>query len=141
MVSANDHSRWEDAMKGLGWLVRDLFVVGLVTAPFVVLLGGCASISFDFGTPPKIEHLRQLRRGASSISEVRSLLGSPRGKGAVRIPVGYRTLWLYDSGRFDPNRSRIRYLLVFIDGETYDGYLWFDVDTKYEERYGTEPNT
>ena len=126
-------------MKGLGLLVRQLFVLGLLTVLFVIPLGGC-TISFDFGTPPKIAQLRQLRRGASSISEVRSLLGEPRGKGATRLPVGYRKLWLYDAGRFDPNRSRIRYLVVFLDGDTYDGYFWFDVDTKYEERNETEAN-
>jgi len=123
-------------MKGL--TARDWLGAGLLTGVLLLSLVGCAP-SFTFGTRPKTDQLHQLRRGASTSSDVRSILGEPRGKGETRLPAGHRTLWLYDSGEFDGSslRTRIRYLIIFLDGETYDGYLWFDIDTKYEERHGS----
>ena len=110
---------------------------GLLLMLLTFLLGGCAP-SFSFGNTPRINRLSELRRGVSTASDVRRVLGEPRGKGATHIPVGMRALWLYDSGSFDGNsrRNQLRFLLVFMDGETYDGYLWFDIDTKFEERHG-----
>lgn len=119
-------------------MVRKSLKLRVLMYMIVLPVAGC-SIAFDFGTPAKVVQLDNLRRGASSVADVRRLLGEPRGKGAVRLPVGYRKLLLYDSGRFDQNRSHVRYLVVFLDGETYDGYYWFDVDTKYEESHGMQP--
>lgn len=125
-------------MKGWGSIVRYWFRAGLLAAALVTLLGGCAP-SFTFGIPPKTDQLHQLRRGASTSFDIRRILGEPRGKGGTRLPMGYRTLWFYDSGQFDggSQRQRFRFLIIFLDGETYDGYLWFDIDTKFEKRHAS----
>jgi len=124
-------------MKGRGSIVRRWLTAGLLAGAMATLFSGCAP-SFTFGTPAKVDHLHRLRRGASTLSDVRSILGEPRGRGETRLPAGHRSLWLYDSGEFDGSnlRTRIRYLIIFLDGETYDGYLWFDIDTKYGESHG-----
>lgn len=119
-------------------ITRHRLGCGLMVAVLFMSLSGCAP-SFTFGTPAKVDQLHQLRRGASSSADIRKVLGEPRGKGEVRLPIGHRTLWLYDSGELDGSqlRTRIRYLILFLEGETYDGYLWFDIDTKYEERHAS----
>jgi hypothetical protein len=119
-------------MKSFISILRQSLKAQLLAAALVALLCGCAP-SFTFGTSPNTDQLRQLQRGTSTSSDVRSILGEPRGKGETRIPIGYRTLWLYDAGEIDGSgpRSRILYLIVFFDGETYDGFLWFNIDTKY----------
>jgi hypothetical protein len=123
-------------MKGWGSIVCDWLGAGLLTGVLLISLAGCGP-SFTFGTPPKVDQLHQLRRGASTSSDVRSILGEPRGKGETRLPVGHRTLWLYDSGELDGLRTRIRYLIIFLDGETYDGYLWFDINSNFEQPHAS----
>ena len=119
-------------------IVRPWLRSGVLLLALTTLVGGCAP-SFSFGIPPKIQQLHQLQRGSSSLADVRRLLGEPRGSGATHLPAGMRTLWLYESGKFEGSsrRTQLRYLLVFLNGETYDGYLWFDIDTQFEERHGT----
>jgi hypothetical protein len=121
-------------MKAIGSTGRRLLGAGLLAGMLVGLLGGC-STSFTFGTPPKIDQLHQLRRGTSTSSHVRSTLGEPRGKGQAHLAVGRRTIWFYESGQAESRDVRVRWLLVFLDGDAYDGYLWFDADTKYGERH------
>ncbi len=122
-------------MKGWDSIVREWLGAGLLTSVLLISLAGC--VSFTFGTPPRVDQLHQLRRGASTSSDVRSILGEPRGKGETRLPAVHRTLWLYDSGEADGLRTRIRYLIIFFDGESYDGYLWFDINTKYEQTHAS----
>ena len=117
-------------------IARPWLRTGVLLLALTALCGGCAP-SFSFGIPPKVTQLHQLRRGSSSAADIRRVLGEPRGRGATHIPVGMRTLWLYESGNFEGSsrRTQLRYLIVFLDGETYDGYLWFDIDTQFEDRH------
>jgi hypothetical protein len=96
-----------------------------------------------FPDASKIE--RQLRRGTSLKADVQKILGVPNGTGqsdwrrpAGMAPVssgeGPREIWFYDDIRITDIRSggnapatmkvRQQILLVFFQGETFDGYLW-----------------
>lgn len=108
-------------------LFRTILLMGTLT-----VLSGC-SVAFNFGTPPRIDQLKLLRPGISNSTEIRRILGEPRGNGETYLSIGHRTIWFYDSGQVDRDRTQIRYLLVFLDGETYDGYLWFDLENEYDE--------
>lgn len=104
---------------------------GLVAVPLTVLglgglLGGCAS-TVEYGTPPPTDRLNQLAPGASSGSDVIRILGEPRGRGMLHLamPDAKRTLWLYEYTRADDTAISLKILLVLMDGDVYDGHLWF----------------
>jgi hypothetical protein len=106
---------------------------GAVLISLVLTLAGC-STSFTFGVQPRIEDLAKLQRGVSTAEDVRRTLGEPRGKGAVRLSIGSAAIWLYDYGEGESGASRIKYLMVFMRQDAYDGYLWFDTESRWKER-------
>ena len=105
----------------------------MLAAALTLTLAGC-STSFTYGAQPKIAELAKLQRGVSTADDVRRALGEPRGKGAVRLSIGTADLWFYDYGEADSSRTLIKYLMVFMRENAYDGYLWFDSETKVRER-------
>lgn len=106
-------------------------------APVLVLLGavtvtaltGCRSIRI--GTPPHVEHLASLRPGVSTTMDVLMALGEPRGRGAARFSPKYapRKIWLYEYTKATSGLGggdiALTILLVFIEADRYEGYLWF----------------
>ena len=83
----------------------------------------------EMGAEPRIAALSTLSPGISSRSEVLLALGEPRGHGAVRIdprPETRRGIWYYELVRTDGSEVSLKILLVFIDGDRYDGHIWFD---------------
>lgn len=112
----------------------------LVTA--IGLLGaGCAEATKTTGTFTKTEHLgAELRRGASTKSDVERVLGRPNGRGMTLLPTlsTPREMWVYQNAEMQrrpagggPGQrttvhmdTREQILFVFFDGERFDGYLW-----------------
>lgn len=90
------------------------------------LVSGCAT-TMKYGQPPAVERLQSLQRGASSKTDILSVLGEPRGLGAARFSpaLGYREALFYEYAESDGKRVRLKFLLVFLDHDRYDGYLWF----------------
>lgn len=68
-----------------------------------------------------------LRIGESSRMEILNLLGRPSGEGAEMLPwvKKQRTMWTYyyEEGSFKDDRRL--FLFIFLDGDRYDGYMWF----------------
>jgi hypothetical protein len=89
-------------------------------------LAGCAT-SIKYGSPPKVNQLSLLKQGVSVKSDVLAALGEPRGYGAGRfhaLPTP-REIWFYEYMETDGVRTQLKFLLVFLDADKYDGHLWF----------------
>jgi len=108
-------------------------IVVVLAAALTLTFASC-STSFTYGTQPKVAELAKLQRGVSTPDDVRRTLGDPRGKGAVRLSIGSADLWFYDYGEGDSSGSRVKYLMVFMRENAYDGYLWFDAETTLRAR-------
>ena len=44
---------------------------------------------------------------------------------------GLRTTWAYEYSAMEGSQSAMFLLVVFFEGERYDGYLWFDLPLSY----------
>jgi hypothetical protein len=99
----------------------------LFLAAFVPL-SGCVTVSY--GVQPNTDRLAQLVPGKSRSSDVLLALGEPRGKGAAHLSpeLPLRNVWYYEylkaSGAMTMNVD-LKMLIVFLQGDVYDGYLWF----------------
>ena len=95
---------------------------------FATITVGCAGPKMEMGAPPPVDRLAELRVGVSTKDEVRRVLGQPNGEGASRSPdfPGFRKLWSYQVFATDGVAADYTILLIFFDGEFYDGYIWFD---------------
>lgn len=81
----------------------------------------------------------ELRRGVNTQEDVRRLLGAPTGNGGALFPTMTRTdeVWSYEnvemdviSSTNDPTpavkaKQRWEVILIFFDGNIYDGFMWF----------------
>ncbi len=93
-----------------------------------LLAAGCAMPVMKAGAPPPVERLAQLKVAVSSAADLRSALGEPQGRGAVRLPeTGLQDVWLYEYDETAGFKVRLRMLMVFVNKETarYSGYMWF----------------
>jgi hypothetical protein len=97
---------------------------GLVVA--LLSLSACA-INAQFGAAPRIDRMSTLKRGESTEADVLLALGEPRGRGMARLSptAAPRKVWLYELRRVQGTIGRQNVLLVFLDGERFDGYLWY----------------
>jgi hypothetical protein len=123
MRSGTNGRRWGTA----AWLMAVLLGA--------VALAGCGGpVRFEIGRaydPGLIEE--SLKIGVSTREDVKRVLGEPYGKGRALMPFheSDRTVWTYyfDQGSVDPSSWKMqdqrRYLFVFLDGERFDGYMWF----------------
>ena len=74
-----------------------------------------------------MNQLSLLKQGVSVKSDVLAALGEPRGYGAGRfhaLPTP-REIWFYEYMETDGVRTQLKFLLVFLDADRYDGHLWF----------------
>ena len=77
----------------------------------------------------------QLHRGVSTKQDVLLLVGEPSGRGEALIPMdtARKEVWYYEDikveGLISPSTKQ-QVLLVFFNGDRYDGYLWFSNDIK-----------
>lgn len=124
-----------------------LRVCSLLFAGLVALLPGgahaqqprswAAATAQAFQNVGRIE--TQLRRGISTQEDVRRLLGVPTGNGGALFPTMTRTdqVWSYENVEMelvgssnDPTpavkaKQRWEVILIFFDGNIYDGFMWF----------------
>ncbi len=103
------------------------------TAPRVWLLAALAALisacyPARFGFWPPTERLPELQPGISSKADVEALLGTPLGRGVARFTpeMPPREVWVYyflniDLARLSRNEGQ---LMVFFDGDHYDGHFW-----------------
>lgn len=77
---------------------------------------------------------QRLKAGQSTAEDVLAALGPPQGKGQALLPMIHstpRTLWsyyytdiLWRTGEPTADLRGLQ-LFIFINGDRYDGYLWF----------------
>ncbi len=118
-------------------------LAGALTA---LLLAGCAVQTTKSQAFTRIDRIESdLRRGSTTKADVLLLLGEPDGAGALggfdalRGPdgagKGAMDAWYYESvkasilGGLELNQD---VLLVFFEGDTVDGFLWFSNKSKGE---------
>ncbi len=101
---------------------------GAVGLALLVLMIGCSLPPINDGRPAPTNKLESLETGVSTKIDVRAALGEPRGNGMVRHTsdrATQRSIWYYEYIRLKDDQFGIKLLLVFLDGDTYDGHLWF----------------
>lgn len=108
----------------------------------ISLLTGCAQpgtlITGPFAKTELID--TELRRGVSTRSDVERVLGKPNGTGRTLMPPTQTNpgdVWVYYNSQTGAPRisggrpvkvevdSRDQMIMVFFDGDKFDGYLWF----------------
>jgi hypothetical protein len=118
-------------------------LAGLLT---VMLVVGCATQSAKTQAFSSIDQIESdLRRGITTKADVLLLLGEPDGDGALggfdalRGPDGAGKepldAWYYESIKISIMgglKINQQILLVFFEGDTVDGFLWFDSEAKGE---------
>jgi len=99
------------------------------------LLNACGPMQSRVGRqfdPGQLE--QKLQVGVSTEADVRAVLGEPYGRGRAMMPYhdSPRVVWTYfhdqavvdlGSGKMD---SRRQYLFVFLLGDRFDSYMWFN---------------
>lgn len=97
-----------------------------IAVVFVSFLSGCLP-SMKFGYPPRVENLSSLQPGISTTKDVLLSLGEPRGAGKAKFnpDMGPRTIWYYEYVESIGKTATLKFLLIFIDRDIYDGHLWF----------------
>ena len=104
----------------------------LLVAPLV--LGACGELgirpqqTIRYGLAPRIDRLQTLQRGVSTEADVLLALGEPTGRGMARLSPRLATpnqLWVYEQRTLKEKTERQKLLMIFLDGERYEGYLWF----------------
>jgi hypothetical protein len=106
-------------------------VLGLLGAGVILAATGC---SVTYGEMPKVERLDGLERQRSTKEDVLKTLGAPRGYGMANLGTlpGARPMWFYEYVHGAGSQVDLTILLVFFDGEKYDGYLWFSSSQNVE---------
>jgi hypothetical protein len=104
-------------------------VLTIITAIGAIGLSDCMDIRVRAGSHPNEQLLEQkLVAGASTMDDVRTLLGPPFGTGSSMLPIqaGPRTMWSYyfEEGNLSDDR-RMFLFVYFTPDDRYEGYLWF----------------
>lgn len=91
---------------------------------------GVGEVRVLAGNRPNIERLESsLRLGESTREHVLAVLGEPSGRGRAMFPPDPSgravTIWSYRYIEGTVRDPRGTYLLVFFDGDRYEGYLWY----------------
>jgi hypothetical protein len=85
------------------------------------------------GSPPSVAGLERLVSQKSTMSEVISALGQPRGYGETRHSPDQplRPILVYEYVRAKGDQIALNILLVYLDEGRYDGHLWFAAQELY----------
>lgn len=107
----------------------------------VMALAACAQTPQRFSTAEAFRDTRlletQLKKGVSTMEEVRRVLGEPTGSGAVflaSVQPKPQEIWFYQDieltdikssqGQLDA-KIRQQILVVFVRDQLFDGFMWF----------------
>ncbi len=113
------------------------------------LMAGCAPTTATTGAFPEVGRIEsELQRGVSTRMDTQRLLGAPDGFGDSLLPgrpkqgsgwryedLKARDIWYYEDVEVTGTQSagggvmhidiRQQVLLIFFDGEKFDGFMWF----------------
>lgn len=118
----------------LDWRMIRMFFAATLVVLVSMLLTGCGAMQVRAGKKPDVNVLtKSLEVGKSTQQAVQAALGNPDGRGRSMLPwqSAPRTVWTYyyeegviDLGGANSDDRRI-FLFVFLDGDRFDGYMWF----------------
>ena len=107
----------------------------------VMALAACAETPPRFSTAEAFRDTRlletQLRKGVSTMEDVRRVLGEPTGSGAVflaSVQKSPQEIWFYQDIELTDIKSspgqldlkiRQQILVVFVRDQLFDGFMWF----------------
>ncbi len=110
------------------------------------LLAGCAPGAMTTGPFMQTNRIdTELRRGVSTKADVERVLGKPNGTGGTLMPLTQTKpgdVWVYYNSETGTPRisrgatikveidTRDQMIMVFFDGDIFDGYMWFLQVTK-----------
>ncbi|SRR6266404_238560 len=119
--------------------MRLAFVNGAIVASVAAILltvSGCAP-TVAYGVKPQTDRLSQFVPGQTKAADILLSLGEPRGKGAAHPSPGLppREIWFYEYVRSDGKTANLDLLLVFMNGDSYDGHLWFSSVDTFKKSY------
>jgi len=120
-------TRWPEAMRRPPARIGILLVASLLLAA-CSLYGTDASQTARYGFAPRIDRLQTLQKGVSTEADVLLALGEPSGRGAARLSperAAPTQVWVYELRVVKGDTERQKSLMVFLDGQRYEGYLWF----------------
>jgi hypothetical protein len=135
MVSSNTQLASKQLLRQI-WRSTLLVTFTLIIA---AALPTRAADTFGGGAFTKLPSLESdLKRGTSKMTDVRRVLGTPKGYGQAFFPMAHlqRQVWYYED--IELNQSdvksegngvfsvsvRFQMLQVYFDGDVYDGYMW-----------------
>jgi hypothetical protein len=92
-----------------------------------MILGGCGPLVTVGRNVDTAKLEQELRPKASTMDDVRRILGPPEAVGSAMLPVhaSPRALWYYAYAEGSLSDARQQVLLVFFDHNLYDGYMWY----------------
>lgn len=98
-------------------------------------LAGC-STTMTFGSMPRTDSLSALKVSTSTGSDVVATLGEPRGRGQVQFSADrpVQQVWSYEYIQSNGSKVRLKMLLVFLENDTYAGYMWFSSNQLLETK-------
>jgi len=94
---------------------------------FALAGAGCPTVRYG-RVPPTARLEADLTPRVSTKADVLRVLGPPRGYGRAQLRAAGtpRDTWFYEAIVAPPSGDvRIKFLLVYFDGEVFDGYFWF----------------
>ena len=89
-------------------------------------LSGCAT-SIEYGRDVETRALDGFVVGKTTRDDVMRALGTPRGRGEAYIPSydARRDMLFYEFVESDMQSVDLKFLLILLDGDRYDGHFWF----------------
>ncbi len=98
----------------------------LIAAACCLLLTACAS-QVIYGADPNTDALGRLVLGESTETDIRRIIGTPRGRGEAlwSMDMTKRKLLFYEKVRSDGRAVDLKMLLILLKDGRYDGHLWF----------------
>ena len=103
------------------WRVAVGLLIGLMSA-------GCAQQTVKTQALTKLDRLEtDLKRGVSKKPDVLFLLGEPDGSGGALFPTASSSheVWYYEATRVSLKGLSQKILLIYFNGDLFDGYQWF----------------
>ena len=88
-------------------------------------ISGCVP-KIKYGSAPRVSQLGRLEAGVSVKADILLALGEPRGYGKLRLSpkIDKRDIWFYEYAESKNQTIHIKYLIIFLFNEHYDGHLW-----------------
>ena len=92
-----------------------------------LLVAACAAPPFEMGRAAPTDKVDRLISDRTTRAEVIALLGQPRGYGLMRHTPDQplRDVLVYERLRIKGDQIGVDMLLVYLNEDRYDGYLWF----------------